>query len=346
MARFKRHLKVLQAIFLLLGVGVFVYLIYSVGVNEILDSIRLVGYGFIGLAVISAFRYIFRSLAWLYCIEAKQRKISLLALFNARLAGDALRLLSFTGPFLGEPSKAYLVRDRLPMKYGVPSIVVENLCFMLTGIFVIISGLFLLVANFTLENSIKLMGFVVCALIILTVFAVNYVISRRIKAVASGVGWLSKKTGIAWLNEQKPGIAETEDKIHEFYNRRGAVLFLVLALEIGAHFINIAEVYLILYLINVDVSLMIAYIIEAVGKVVSVVFFFVPGQVGVTEGSSAFLLQILGLGFATGITLALVEKVRMIFWIAYGLVIWVIAFKKKAKQAAQDQSSLPNRTQT
>jgi len=344
MVRLKRHLKVLQAIFLLLGVGVFVYLIYSVGVNEILESIKLVGYGFLGLAVISAFRYVFRSLAWLYCIEAKQRNISVLALFNARLAGDALRLLSFTGPFLGEPSKAFLVRDHLPMKYGVPSIVVENLCFMLTGIFIIVSGLLLLIANFTVENSIKLMGLVVCVLVVLTVFAVNYVISRRIKAVASAVGWLAKKTGIAWLSQQKRGIAETEDKIHEFYNRRGAVLFLVLALEMGAHFINIAEVYLILYLINVDVTLMIAYIIEAVGKVVSVIFFFVPGQVGVTEGSSAFLLKILGLGFAAGITLALVEKVRMIFWIAYGLVIWIITFKKKGKQASQEPSPLTNDT--
>lgn len=336
MKRVTQHIKILQIISLFIGVIIFAYFVYSIGFYEILNSFRLVGFGFVILIILSAFRFLARSLAWFYCIDKGRRNVSLFTLFNARLAGESVRVLSFTGPFLGEPSKAFLLRDQLPMKYGVSSILVDNLCFMLTAVFVIISGLFLLVANFTLQNSVKLMGFILCGFIVATVLAVHYILSRRAKAITISVAWLAKKTGIVWFKKQEFHVVEMENNIHDFYNRRGTIFYWVLTLEMIAHLINIFEVYFILYLINVDATIVIAYIVEALSKVVNVVFFFVPGQIGVLEGSNGFLLSILGLGFAAGVTLALVEKIRTIFWIGYGLIIWIIAFRKKANRKAQD----------
>ena len=137
-----------------LGLAIFFYLIYSVGVYEILSSIKLV----------DLVRNVDDRYGYKVCYSA--HSLGIIALtrirgafaiysFQRSLAGDAVRLLSFTGPFLGEPSKAFLVRDRLPIAYGVPSIVVENLCFMLTSVFIIVTGLSLFVANSTLQSSVK-----------------------------------------------------------------------------------------------------------------------------------------------------------------------------------------------
>ena len=109
MARVLKHIKALQILFLVLGLILFYYVVSKVGFGEIAASVRLMGFGFVVVMAISAVRHWLRSVAWLHCIEEDHRNIRIHDLFNVRLAGDAVRLLSFTGPFLGETSKAVLI---------------------------------------------------------------------------------------------------------------------------------------------------------------------------------------------------------------------------------------------
>lgn len=340
MAKLLRNVKILQAIFLILGLALFVYIIYSVGIHQIFSLIRLVGFGFILIIFVSAVRHLLRAVAWLHCIEEDHRNIKLFDLFNVRLAGDAVRLLSFTGPFLGETSKAVLIRKRLPMVHGMASIIIENLAFTLSAIFIIISGLSLLVANFTTRTSVKISGLVLSICMLAAILGVRYVISRRIKLFASVVGWLADKTNIQRFKEQALSISDTEDKVHDFYKRRGSAFLLVLVLEVAAQLVNIFEIYLILYFIGTDATLMGAYIIEATMKIVNILFFFVPGQIGVLEGSNAILLKMLGMGVSAGVTLSLIEKMRVIFWAGYGLLIWGFAFRQKNKNKTGNKSAV------
>jgi hypothetical protein len=335
MARLLRHIKIFQGIFLVLGLALFVYIIYNVGFHQIMDSIKLVGFGFVVIILVSAVRHLLRSIAWLHCIEEDHRNIKLFDLFNVRLAGDAVRLLSFTGPFLGETSKAVLIRKHLPMVHGMSSIIIENLTYTLGVIFVIITGLLLLIANFTTRTSVKVMSLVLSICMVAAIFGVKYVISRQIMVFTMMGRWFARKTDIGWFKAQALGIADTEEKIHGFYKRRGATFFLVLFLDVAANFVNVVEVYLILYYIGVDATLIGAYIIEAMMKVVNILFFFVPGQIGVLEGSNAILLKMLGMGLSAGVTLSLIEKIRTIFWAGYGLLIWMLAFRNRPGKEAK-----------
>lgn len=325
-----KRLKLLQIIALIFGVALFVYLIRSIGVGEIFRSVRMVGFGYLVLLALSFFRQVLRSFAWRHCIEENHRNISIFKLFNIRMAGDAVKLLSFTGPLLGETSKAMLIRRELPMVHGMSSLINENISFMLAGNFVIVSGLFLFIANFTMGASVKLMGAVIAAGMIAAILIGKYIISRRKNVLTSALSALSRRTNNHWLKAREAGIAETENKVYEFYHDRGSVFFLVFLLELAAHFVNIFEIYLILYYIGADVTAVIAYITEAVAKVMNVLFFFVPGQIGVGEGGNAFLLQILGLGAAAGVALALVEKIRMLISAAYGFLILTVAFRRRS----------------
>ncbi len=335
-----RRLKLLQMIALIFGVALLVYLIKNVGFGEILRSVRMVGFGYLVLLGLSFFRQTLRSIAWRHCIEEDHRNISIFKLFNIRMAGDAVKLLSFTGPFLGETSKAMLIRRELPMVHGMSSLINENLSFMLAGNFVIVSGLFLFIANFTMGASVKLMGIVIAAGMIASILIVKYAISRRVNVITAAFSAFARRTNNHWLREREAGIAETESKVHEFYHSRRSVFFLVFLLELTAHFVNIFEIYLILYFIGVDVTAVIAYITEAVAKVMNVLFFFVPGQIGVGEGSNAFLMRILGLGAAAGVALALVEKIRMLISAGYGLLILTFAFRRRNGSRRDDPAAV------
>ena len=59
--------------------------------------------------------------------------------------------------------------------------------------------------------------------------------------------------------------------------------------------------------------------IEGSAKLVAFVFFFVPAQLGATEGSNALIFPIIGLPIAAGVTLALVRRVRSLCIAAIGI---------------------------
>lgn len=327
-------MKRVQAVSLALGLALFVYLLYSVGARNVLHSIRLVGFGFLILILVSGVRQVLRVVAWSKCIEAEQRgRVSLLELFNVRLAGEAIRYVSFTGPFLGEPSKAALIRKRLPMVHGLSSLIVENLTYTLAAILITISGMALLLVKFTLTSGIKVMGVVIALFMVATAVLFQRLIARRSFPLVRLMNWLERLTGKDWFRHKTESVRSVEENIYDFYHHRGSTFFLVLSLELGAHFTNIFEVYLILRFISVRASFATAYIIEAMMKLVNFTFFFVPGQVGVFEGGHALLLKALGLGVATGVTLALVEKIRTLGWTAYGLLVLAFAFRKGAQEA-------------
>ncbi len=324
-------MKKIQAVSLILGLTLFVGLLYSVGVGNIFQSLQLVGSGFLILILVSGVRHLLRAVAWMKCIEEGQRKrIGLFELFNVRLAGEAIRYVSFTGPLLGEPSKAALIRKRLPMVHGLSSVIVENLTYTLGAILITISGMALLLVKFTLSSGIKVMGVVITLFMVAAAVIAQRAIARRSFALTRLIQWLGKVTGKEWFQKKVGGAQSVEENIYDFYNHRGSTFFLVLTLELSAHFTNILEVYLILRFIGARATVTASFIIEAMMKLVNFVFFFVPGQVGVFEGGNALLLKALGLGLAAGVTLALVEKIRTLAWTAYGLLALMFAFRKDA----------------
>ena len=75
-----------------------------------------------------------------------------------------------------------------------------------------------------------------------------------------------------------------------------------------------------LQLIGSPTSVLIAFILEAVNRILNIVFAFVPAMVGVDEAGTGLLANVLGLGTTAGITLAIVRKARMLVWIGWGLL--------------------------
>ncbi len=89
----------------------------------------------------------------------------------------------------------------------------------------------------------------------------------------------------------------------------------------SAHLINVVEVYVILVLLELPGSLLIGFFIEAVTKVINMIFFFVPTRAGVYESGNAFLLEALGMSAAAGVALAIIRKLRGFVWVGYGLIV-------------------------
>jgi hypothetical protein len=116
------------------------------------------------------------------------------------------------------------------------------------------------------------------------------------------------------------GIAEVERVLVDFLHQRVGRVVVALLLETASHVLLMAEVFVMLRSLAIGVSARDVLVIEGSAKLVAFVFFFVPAQLGATEGGNALIFPLLGLPVAAGVTLALVRRIRSVCIAGIGLV--------------------------
>ncbi|MBI4886225.1 MAG: hypothetical protein HY824_03960, partial [Acidobacteria bacterium] len=100
-------------------------------------------------------------------------------------------------------------------------------------------------------------------------------------------------------------------------------LWRAFALDGVFHALAVVEVFITLRLLLQDDSPTIAQavVFEALNRVVTVAFKFVPFRIGVDEALTGAVAPLLALNPTAGVALAVVRKVRNLAWSAVGLVV-------------------------
>src|ERR1041384_3258580 len=99
-----------------LGMGLLVLLIYRLGYQSILDSVTKVGWGFLAVFALNFGRHLLRAASLYIAVDPEQRTFKYRAAVAARLGGEAVTFFSFTGPFLGDATKAMLLKRDVSLK--------------------------------------------------------------------------------------------------------------------------------------------------------------------------------------------------------------------------------------
>jgi hypothetical protein len=97
----------------------------------------------------------------------------------------------------------------------------------------------------------------------------------------------------------------------------------VIVWEALFHVAAVLEVFLVMRLLPAGrpITLLDAFVLETAGRLIVVAFKFVPYRLGVDEAGTALVARALALDPAVGVTLALVRRLRVLFWNAIGLVL-------------------------
>ncbi|MGE0133158.1 MAG: lysylphosphatidylglycerol synthase transmembrane domain-containing protein [Blastocatellales bacterium] len=317
----------------LIGLALFVYVLKQTGLSEITANLRAVGWGFLTILAISSTRYLSRSLAWLHCMNPGERKVGFWALWRARLAGEAVGDLTF-GPIVAEPLRLVALGDKLPLSSGVSSLAVENIAYTVSSCMMVMAGAVALLASFGLNESMRAAAsialIVVAALIAVAVVTIN----RRWKIASS---LLSTLTGFvvrddarrSWVEAKINHLRELEEYVFDFYAKRPRDFFILVLCHGVFHLAGAIEIYLTLRLMGLGVSFGAAFTFEAVNRAINMAFIFVPALVGVDEAGTGALIKTAGFDFNYGVTLALIRKIRMFFWIGIGLMFLASARNRK-----------------
>jgi len=319
----RRSFVWLQALAFLLGLGLLIYVIHRVGVQPLFDALLRIGFGFFVIVGLSGLRHVLRTISMRAAVPAEHRRITFRQAFAARLGGEAISFLTFTGPLLGEATKVALLRKRVPLTYGVPALVVDNLLYNLSVVFFVLSGACVMLAWYPLPPSVYLVLLSIAAVAASGILIAVIAAKRRVMMLT----WVIDRLGELRLSpkvilKRRHHIYHLETKVYDFYKHHPAAFFVMIACNLAAHATSVIEVYLALKMLGFQPQVAQAYIIESLTKVINFAFAFVPGTIGVYEGGTEVILQ-KGLGFtpAAGLALALVRKAAIVVWTSIGLLV-------------------------
>ena len=306
-----------------LGIALFSYFVYSVGVREILAGIGRIGFGGFALIILIYFlRIACRATAWRLSVSEPYR-LDFSDTLPAVIIGEALSSLIPLGVLISGTSKAIAVRSRVPLVVGLSSVATENLFYSLvTGLFVAF-GAFAFLRNFELPGAWTLTVDLLIFLVLFLIFFGFVMVIRQWHLLSSLCNWFyNRHIGRRILEDGRGQVRLFEDLIYGFYRQNPRRFLPILFFQIVFHALGITEVLFILSRISDALpSLYSAYLLESVSRVITIVFKLVPFLIGVDEAGAQFVAETLALGAGVGVTLAIIRKGRILFWTAVGMIL-------------------------
>jgi len=297
------------------GLALLIYLIVDLGPARIAAQLHGLGSILPAVLLLSGTKYLLQTAGWRLVLQRVTRP-SWPESVAATITGDALGYLTWAGPFTGEPIRAVLIRESVPVAAGIAAGAIERTMYNLT--------------------AAGLVGAVLMGLLWITLppaAAITWVIgglSATLILVVGARRWASRR-----LRPDRPtsldppsvpdstlrGWAALRAAAKELWRERRAALPTLALVCFLQHALLVLEAYLMLGALGAAPDLWTASIFEAVTKIVNTAGLLVPGRLGISEGGSALLAGALGFAASHGLSLALMRRVRALLWAAVGLAL-------------------------
>ena len=328
-----RRRPVLSALAAAGGLALFVYSVREAGVRQIVDGVVRVGWGLVPVLALSGLRFVLRAEAWRLCTPVGSR-LTLKQALTAFLAGDALGNVTPLGLIASEPTKVFLTRHQLATRESVASLALDNLVYALSVISMIAAGL--VVMLFTVPLTFEMQEWSVFTLVVLAALGVGAL--RMFKRRQTP----ARDPRPAWRER----LGRVRHSVLELSSGHPTRLWRVFALDVAFHVVAVLEAFLTLRWLLGDRSptLAEAVMFESLNRVITAVFKFVPLRVGIDEAASGAFASLLGVNPVAGVSLAVVRKVRNLFWMGVGLIFIAVYHAREAPAQARPESVPAHRT--
>jgi hypothetical protein len=184
-----------------------------------------------------------------------------------------------------------------------------------------LAGLTYLLGNFELSGAVAVAARILVAtmgaFLLTSALAIGgrvYLIGGILKAAAKAPV-LGKR-----LRLNHKDVREIEDLLFVVLRDRPARFFSILGLELAAQGFLVLELFLLVRATAASFTAIQPLLVEAASKFVGLAFFFIPGQVGASEGTYAVVFQAVGLEASAGFAVALARRVRSLMVAGVGLL--------------------------
>jgi hypothetical protein len=307
--------------FLLLGLAVFVYLLVQLGPAAVLAMLGRIGWDAVPIAVVYAVHQSLRAVA-LSASVTSERALGFRDALWIRLSGEAVQFLTFTGPFLAEPAKALLLKGRgLGAAEGFAATLTEYLSYTVMAAVFSVGALWWLLAHDMFSGGVRAGAIAVLCVMAAFLVSAAIAIARRAHLLGAILERVAALPGIG--RRLRPNMTEVhrvEDLLLGIMHDRPSRFARILLVEGASHAAHVVELYVIMRALELGAGFGLAALVEGATKFIALAFFFVPGQVGASEGAHTIIFEAIGLPAAAGFTVPFVRRIRSVAVAGVGLV--------------------------
>lgn len=318
-------LRILKIIlFLSVGISLVLYARH-VDREQLLQSVKLVGWNFCWILALTWLAYLFGTIAWAYCLGQQRKQITIYRLFWVRLIGETVSLFNPSSIIGGDFLKTELLRPyRIERTVVIKSVVVARVLMIASQLLLSAVALpFLLYCvDEGSEESTRLLytGLIVAlsapGLLFFVFFCLIKPCWRRYPA------FFKKHLGPIRL-----ALTNTMYETRQYYRLEKRALLLSFLFFILHWLTGSMEFLLILQFLNIDI-----HVAESLAMDMGVIFFksagaMIPGQIGIEEYGNQFMLKLVGITSGIWLSVSILRRIRQLIWLLLGGISYLVYHK-------------------
>lgn len=320
------------------GVALMVYLVYRIGLDQIVSSLRQITVGqFIILFLLRLAYWLLRTLCWFVVFRTNSRQFSFFTFFSARMAGHAVSQLTPTSQIGSEATRMMMIAPA-GKKNSLSSIIIDKSIEMFTATGFTLLALLIVLQRLRLPRLIQLTlllptaFFFVLALVLLL---------RQKKGLLTDLIALAGKLHIrpAFIDKYQAKIAETDSLISGFYNGHRRRFLLVVFLYSLLLALWVAEVHLNMIFLNLpNVSLLESSLVTLTSNI-TFLLALIPGSLGVYEATYIGVFSLFHRPASAAFSLVLMRRILALLMTVFGLTALI-------KPRSQNHGAAPGQTES
>jgi len=318
----RRVLGRLDLAFLVAGLALFAYLLATLGARDVWGHLRLVGFGVLLIIAQEILAYAANTAGWYAAFRPPRPRIAPQRLFAARIVGDAINHVTPTAGLGGEFVRARYLRDDAAAKALVASVSIAKVSQFTGQVLFVAIGLAWILPHTTLPSGWRIA--LTAGLLLFVSLVVALIIVQRRGMFTPLLHTVRRLGFVREHAELGARLAQLDAEIARYHvDRNGAFTWSVLAFTLGWA-LGMLEVALMLWLLDIPVTLPTVLAIEVLSIVIDGILFFVPAKVGTQEAGKVAIFTVLGLDPAKGLALGILRRLRESTWAGVGLLLlWV-----------------------
>ena len=304
---------------MLAGAGGLAWLVAYTGVDKLWQGAQALGLGLFLFVALAGLEHVAHAWGWRRCF-APDHAPPLGTLVQAYLAGYAFSVLTPTASVGGDVLRASLVPRSVPAAEAVASVTADRLACSVSDACLGLAGVVILLVAGPLVPWQR--GALVAATVLFGLGIAGFFFVQR-----SGwlVGWLAAhplvaRIGGARLAERLTRAGQDFDfRLRSLHLDRPAAFRGALLRNLAASLVGAVQVVVFLAWLGSPHLLRAAATIFLIGIALDIFSFFIPGRLGVQEGSRMLGASVAGLDPSLGLLLSLVLRVDQVAWAVVGL---------------------------
>ncbi len=314
--------SLIRIIGLLVGIFIFAYTIEKFGgVAVVVAKLFEARYCF-ALVILNAFLWmLFYTAAWKQLMGGLKSRIKFFSLIKIKLSGEGINFMTPLGSIGGDPVRVLMLKKYIEPEGRLRSVVIDRVMASLAAQVFCLSGALLL---FTQDIHFPL-WLHITFIFVYAVMSFTFLSLLVSMSTGKGFGFLNSIIHAMPLHRFFPSfeqiLNDLKESLGHYTHRSKNPFFISFLLHFLGRVFGAVELYIIFYFYQGHADIIFSIILASITSFFAIAFAFIPGALGVIETVYANFFALYGFDPSVGISMQLIRRLRVLFWIAVGLIV-------------------------